>query len=71
MDKDMTRLDTLCVIMGTLTSIGIGGLLMQALGAFIVGILGALGTWIFVRYIKPALENLAEKITRKKTADKA
>ncbi len=53
--------DTICIIIGTATSISVGALFLQALTALAVGALGACGSWLFVRFGKPILEKIIDK----------
>lgn len=50
--------DTVCIIIGTITTLSVGTLFLQALTAITVGALGACGSWLFVRFGKPLLEKL-------------
>lgn len=53
--------DTVCIIIGTITSISVGALFLQALTAITVGALGALGSYLFVRLGKPLIEKIIDK----------
>lgn len=67
--KTVIFTDLLAVLMGALTSLSVGSILLQGIGALILGILGAAGGFIFNRYLKGWLEKLVEKL--KKKSDKA
>ena len=49
------------IITGTASAVGIGSLLFQAVGALILGLMGAAGSYLFVRFIKPKLDKLFKK----------
>lgn len=46
---------------GFLTSLGFGAFFFEAVGALILGILGAVGGWIAKEFILPYLNNLRKK----------
>ncbi len=48
-------------LLGAISSFSIGSLLFQGLGALFLGILGAIGGWLFTRFLKPKLEKLFKK----------
>lgn len=54
------------MILGAITAAGIGSFLFQALGVLILGIIGALGGWIFEHLLKPRLNKLKAKIMERK-----
>lgn len=54
------------ILIGALTSSTIGSFLFQALGTLVLGIVGALGGYLFVKLIKPQLDKLFDKIKKKK-----
>lgn len=49
------------VVLGALTAAGIGNIFFQALGAVLLGLLGALGGYLFGKFIKPKLDALISK----------
>lgn len=49
------------ILLGAITSTTIGTFIFNALGAFILGIMGAAGGYIFVKLIKPRLDKLFAK----------
>jgi uncharacterized protein (DUF58 family) len=51
----------LSVILGSIAGISIGGLLFQALGVLLLGVIGAAGGWIFEKLIKPKLNKFIPK----------
>ena len=53
--------ETISMILGAVTATGIGSFLFQALGAIILGILGALGGYIFTHFLKPRIDKLLSK----------
>jgi len=63
----MNRHDFGPTITGLILSVGVGSFLFQALGAFVIGILGALGGWVFGHYIKPFLERLIKNHAASRT----
>ncbi len=68
-NKTAVLTDIFAVLMGALTSLSVGSILLQGIGALILGILGAAGGFVFNRYLKGYLEKLVEKL--KKKEDKA
>src|SRR5688572_5922882 len=57
------------ILIGTASSVGIGGLLFQALGALVLGLCGALGSYLFVKLLKPKFDKLLDKLKTKQTAN--
>ena len=55
MSKEVAN-DLFGIVLGSATALTIGGLVLQALGTFVLGVLGAAGGYVFVKYIKPWLE---------------
>lgn len=53
--------EILSVILGALTATGVGSFLFQAFGAILLGILGALGGYVFTHFLKPKLDKLFKK----------
>lgn len=53
------------IILGAATSVTIGNFLFQALGTLILGIIGALGGYIFTRFIKPLVDAKIKRIREK------
>jgi hypothetical protein len=49
------------VLLGVATSAGVGALIFKGIAAIILGILGALGGYIFHQFIKPKLDKLLKK----------
>lgn len=63
----MNKYDTLTtMILAASTSMAIGTFLLQTLGAFVLGIAGALAGWFFSAFIKPKLEAWKVKLKSKK-----
>lgn len=58
--QDTTN-NTLSIILGALTSIGVGTLFFQAIGTLVLGLIGALGGYLFQRFLKPRLDSLFNK----------
>lgn len=56
----------LLVMFGAVTGTTVGTFIFQAVGTILLGILGALGGYIFIRFIKPRLD----RISLKKDKDK-
>ena len=63
----MNRHDLGPTVTGLILSLSVGSFVFQALGAFVIGILGALGGWVFGHYIKPLLERLIKKYATRRT----
>lgn len=57
--------DTAQVLVGTVSALGIGSFLFEAVGALILGVMGAAGGYIFTFYIKPHIKPIIEKIKQK------
>ena len=53
------------VLLGAITATGIGSFLFQALGAFILGILGAAGGYLFTHVIVPKIKAIIQKNKQK------
>lgn len=49
------------ILYGTITAAGLGSFLFQALGAVILGLMGALGGYLFAKFIKPKLDKIFRK----------
>lgn len=49
------------ILYGTVTAATAGTFLFQALGAIILGIMGALGGYLFAKFVKPKLDKLFRK----------
>jgi len=49
------------LLLGAITATGVGSILFQALGAFILGILGAAGGYLFTHWIMPKIKKLINK----------
>jgi len=58
--------EVLSVILGTVTATSIGSIIFQALGVFLLGILGAFAGWFFNAVIKPWLERKFIKKNKQK-----
>lgn len=58
-----TRVDNelIPILASSATSAGIGSLILDSLGAIVLGVLGALGGWIFAKYLRPLLEKSLNK----------
>jgi len=48
--------ELIAVILGTVTTVTVGTFILQALSAFVLALIGALGGWIFQHYIRPKLD---------------
>lgn len=48
-------------VIGAITATSIGSFLFQTLGAFVIGVVGALGGYLFARFLKPRLDKLFPK----------
>lgn len=55
------RHDTISVIFGATTSAAFGNLIAQGMSVIVLGVLGALGGWIFTAFIMPRLNKLFKK----------
>jgi uncharacterized membrane protein len=62
-----SKLELNSIILGGLTAAGLGTFLFQALGTLLLGVIGALGGYLFQRYLKPRLD----KFLMKKNGEKA
>jgi hypothetical protein len=49
------------ILFGAVTSAGLGAFLLKGIAAIILGILGALGGYIFAQFLKPKLDQLFKK----------
>lgn len=54
-------MERLSVLLGALTASGIGLLLFQSAVALLLGIMGALGGYLFHKFLKPRLDRLFSK----------
>lgn len=45
-------------VVGMVTSVSVGSFLFEVAGALIIGIVGALGGYLFQKFIKPRLDDL-------------
>jgi hypothetical protein len=52
----MTKQEVGSTTVGAMLSLGVGTVFLQALGAIALGLLGALGGYIFSKLIKPKLD---------------
>jgi len=64
--SEQGKQEGLSMILGAVTAAGVGSFLFQALGVLVLGIIGALGGWIFEHLIKPKLNALKHKILSRK-----
>ena len=55
MSKQQSQ-ELVSIMLGTITSVGIGTFLLHAVSAFILAIIGALGGWFFQHFIRPKLD---------------
>lgn len=53
--------NSISMILGAITAAGIGSILFQASIALILGVMGALGGYVFNRFIKPRVDKLFSK----------
>ena len=49
------------IFYGTITAVGVGAFLLQALGTLVLGIIGALGGYLFHKLLKPKIDKLLKK----------
>lgn len=49
------------VLTGAITAGSVGAFIFQMVGTFLLGILGALGGWVFIEFIQPKLKKLRKK----------
>ena len=54
-------LETIGVLCGLVTSVSFGQMIFQGLGTVILGMLGALGGYLFIKFIKPRLDSWIDK----------
>lgn len=59
------------IVLGAITSASLGSIVFQALGTIALGLLGALGGYIFTYVIKPRLDKLRQRLQDKKDNKKA
>lgn len=59
------------ILIGVVTSVGIGTFLLHALSAFTLALMGAAGGWVFQQFIKPRLDQWKVSRDSKKNAEKA
>lgn len=57
----MHRTDLPAMFLGLITTTTIGTLIFQALGTLVLGIIGALGGYLFNRFLRPKLDKLFTK----------
>jgi hypothetical protein len=48
-------------VIGAASSVSIGSVLMDSAGALLIGVLGALGGWLFAHFVKPKLDKWFKK----------
>jgi len=53
------------IVMGAITASGVGQFLFQAIGALILGIMGAVGGYLFNRFLRPKFDALLNKNKQK------
>lgn len=61
MSKEQTN-EIGTILFGALTSAGVGSFIFEALGALILGILGAAGAYIFTHVLVPKTKQLIAKL---------
>jgi len=49
------------VFLAIITSTTVGAIIFQALGVFILGLIGALAGWVFQEYVRPKLDKWKNK----------
>lgn len=49
------------MLTGAVTSAGVGSFLLDSLGALLLGIMGAIGGYLFTKFIKPQFDKLFSK----------
>jgi hypothetical protein len=69
MSRESTT-DFAYIVMGVATATSIGSFLFQAVGAVILGILGALGGYLFNRFLRHKIESFLKK-SKEKNNEKA
>lgn len=63
--------NTLTIVLSAGTSMAVGTFVLQALGAFLLGITGALAGWFFTSFIRPKLESWRKDLGHRKDDKKA
>ncbi len=66
MNKNQDNTVAFLTALGSISSTTIGEYMFQAIGTLALGIMGALGGWLFAALIRPPLEKLIDKIKKKK-----
>lgn len=56
---------TMSIILGAVTATGVGTVLFQAIGTLVLGLIGALGGYLFQKFVKPKLDKIINKISKK------
>lgn len=54
------------ILLGAITGVGADLIILKGFGVLMAGILGALGSWVFTKLIKPKMDELLEKIKKKR-----
>ena len=65
MNKTETSGDILPIVLGAATAVGVGSFILQAMGVFVLGLIGAFAGWVFNHLLKPKLNKFLKKITEK------
>lgn len=53
------------MLIGAATTMSLGQFMFQALGTLLLGIIGALGGWLFTAVLRPKLDKIIKKIKGK------
>lgn len=59
--SDLRQSETTSMVLGALTATGIGAIVFQAATAIVLGIMGALGGYLFQHVLKPKLDKVFKK----------
>lgn len=65
--SDHGKQEGISMVLGALTAASVGTFVFEILGVLLLGVIGALGGWIFENLIKPKLNSLKDKILKNKT----
>ena len=54
------------MVYGAVTSGGVGSFIFQGFGVLVLGVIGALGGWLFTEYLRPVLKPKLDRIFKRK-----
>jgi len=57
----MHKTDLPAMFLGLITTTTVGAIIFQALGTLVLGVIGALGGYLFNRFVRPKLDNLFKR----------